>query len=64
MHVKHPFEKRLFDDIIDWPFEDRVYRGFRDADHYLKNTFGNYMELPPEEKRVSHHQGKLYWIDK
>lgn len=61
IHAKNPFDKSLFEDIIDWKFEDRTYCGFQDADHYLRNTFGDYMKLPPKEKQVSHHTEKAYW---
>lgn len=58
---KHPFPKELFDDLIEWKFEDRTYMGFKDADNYLKNAYGDYMKLPPEEKRVLPHGFKTYW---
>lgn len=58
---KKPFPKELFDEIIDVLFEDRFFKCFADADCYLKNGFGNYMQLPPEEKRVTHHSFKAYW---
>lgn len=58
---KHPFPKVLFDDLIEWKFENRQYQGFRDADSYLKNAYGDYMKLPPMEKRVCHHGFKTYW---
>lgn len=61
LHVKRPFEKDLFDELIEWPFEERKYMGFKDADSYLKNTFGDYMKLPPKEKQVSHHVEIGYW---
>lgn len=56
-----PFPKALFDDIVYWPFEDRQFKGFRDADCYLKNAYGDYMTLPPEEKRVAHHGYPTFW---
>lgn len=28
---------------------------------YLRNLYGDYMALPPEEKRVTHHDFKVYW---
>ena len=30
-------------------------------DEYLKATYGDYMQLPPVEKRVSHHKFEAYW---
>ena len=27
---------------------------FKNYDLYLKNTYGNYMQMPPEDKRVNH----------
>ena len=58
---KHPVPKSLFDDIIDWTFENRTYKGFKQADIYLTNTFGNYMQLPPEKDRVPRHKYIQYW---
>lgn len=58
---KKPFSKSLFDCLIYIPFEDRSYMAFKDADKYLTNGYGDYMKLPPEEKRVTHHKFKAYW---
>ncbi len=30
-------------------------------DNVLKTTFGDYMELPPKEKRISNHNTIIYW---
>ena len=59
---KRPFDKTIFDDLIDYPFEDRFYKGFANYDEYLRNGFGDYMRLPPVEKRVSHHSYRAYWL--
>ena len=32
-------------------------------DDVLKANFGEYMKLPPEDKRVPHHGFKAYWKD-
>lgn len=37
------------------PFEGRTLPAIKDYDTYLKGIYGDYMQLPPEEKRVSHH---------
>ena len=37
-----------------YKFEDIELRGMEMADEYLTWTYGNYMELPPEEKRKTH----------
>ena len=58
---KHPFKKTVFDGIKDYPFENRIFKGFENYDEYLSNGFGDYMQLPPEEKRVSHHNYKAFW---
>ncbi len=38
-----------------YPFEDMEIYGAEDADAYLTHLYGNWKQLPPEEKRVSHH---------
>lgn len=57
---KHPFPKYLFDDRVLMPFEDREYMCFVDYDLYLTNGFGNWRQLPPKEKQVSHHDFRAY----
>ena len=58
---KHKFPKSLFGQMADYPFEDRVFQGFEDADSYLRNAYGDYMKLPPVEKRVTTHLFEAYW---
>lgn len=33
-------------------------------DAYLKRIYGNYMELPPEEKRIAHHYNEIIDLNK
>lgn len=58
----NPFPKSMFNDIKMWQFEDRNVPGFRDADKFLTLQYGDYMKLPPEEKRI-HHSEVAYWKD-
>lgn len=39
---------------VDIKFENKKYPCIKDYDYYLKRVYGNYMELPPEDKRVTH----------
>lgn len=59
--LKNRFDVALFDDIIEIPFEDRMFMSFSNFNNYLSNSYGDYMQLPPVEKRVSHHAFKAYW---
>ncbi len=59
---KRPFKKSLFASMSPYPFETESFMGFSDFDSYLSNAFGNYMQLPPEEKRVSHHTFDAYYL--
>ena len=45
----------MFENYTDLPFEDASFRAFARWDDYLKQEFGDYMQLPPVEKRKSHH---------
>ena len=50
------FEKRQ-----QFDFEDHKFWGTQAYDPYLSNLYGNYLELPPKERRVTHHDFTPYW---
>lgn len=54
-----PIEKAYFGAPKLYDFENIKIYGPSNADAYLKEIYGDYMELPPLEKRVSLHD-KLY----
>ena len=58
---KKPIPISVFDNYADIRFEDKTYMAVQDPVTYLTCTFGDYMTLPPEEKRVSHHEFVAYW---
>lgn len=58
---KEPFAKEIFSTFIPIQFENRKYMSVKDYDSYLKATFGDYMTLPPIEKRVRPHRFIAYW---
>lgn len=49
------FKREWFEDTIDVPFGDTTVKIPREYDGYLKCLYGDYMTLPPIEKRVSEH---------
>lgn len=55
------FPTSFFDNLIDIPFENITVRCFAKYDAYLTCLYGNYMQLPPKEAQVSHHDH--YFVD-
>lgn len=48
-------EKSIFDSYIDVEFEGEKFKAPVGYDKWLKAFYNDYMQLPPVEKRVSHH---------
>ena len=53
-------DKEVFSQFTTAEFEGRQYRIPAGYDTWLKAFYGDYMKLPPEEKRVSHHLFEAY----
>lgn len=53
-YQKETNERAIYLPTKDIKFENRVYKGMNKPDEYLTNIFGDYMELPPKEKRRNH----------
>lgn len=51
---KEIFPKRIYDELKDYQFEDIHMKGPVDYDRVLGQMYGEYMSLPPVDKRVSH----------
>ena len=61
MILKGPFPKEAFKETIDMPFEGHLLKVMSGYHVCLTCSYGNYMQLPPIEKRTSHHAFKAYW---
>lgn len=57
------FDAAWFAEYIDARFESEKFRVPVRYDEILKKLYGNYMELPPVEKRISQHNFTAYWRD-
>lgn len=55
--------KSVFKSFIDVEFEGKKYKAPIGYDEWLKDFYGDYMQLPPVEKRVTHHQYEAYLLD-
>lgn len=52
---KEYYPVKYFKDIIDIDFKDRKFSIPKEYNEILKNNYGNYLELPPKEKRTTRH---------
>ena len=51
---KDTFEKKKLLPYSKVAFEDKQFSGLKNYDYYLSKMYGDYMQLPPKEKRVNH----------
>ena len=48
---------------VEHVFESGSFSIPEDYDTYLRGCYGDYMQLPPEEKRVGHHYAEFIDLD-
>lgn len=54
--MKELFDKKILEGkAVNLPFEDVTIDMMPGYDAYLHGVYGDYMQLPPEEKRIAHH---------
>lgn len=57
------FPSVLFGEYVDVDFDGVKCKIIKDYDMFLKMFYGDYMQLPPEEKRVPSHNYKAYYVN-
>lgn len=55
--------REWYKDFYEAEFEGNVYKLPAKYDEYLSFLYGDYLILPPEEARVSHHETDIVWKD-
>ena len=60
---KEVMDKSIFLHYTDALFENTLFKVISNYDIYLSNLYGNYMQLPPEEKRCAPHQYRAFLCD-
>lgn len=58
------YERRWYLQLVQYPFGNMKLPGAKDYDGYLRIKYGNYMELPPIEKRKVHPVSRLKLLEK
>ncbi len=53
------YERKWYTKLSKYQFDELVLPGARDYDGYLTVKYGNYMEMPPAEKRKTHPVSKI-----
>lgn len=61
--AKEIIKREYYDSVLSVPFEDRMYDIPAGYDKCLTQLYGDYMQLPPKEKRVSPHELQVFWKD-
>lgn len=59
--IKNRFSDNLFEELILLPFEGREFHVPAEYDRILTMFYGDYMQLPPEDQRVSLHEYDAWW---
>lgn len=56
------FPIKDFDNLINLEFEGHLFKACPSWDAYLTGLYGDYMQLPPEDQRVTHGM-KVWKVD-
>ena len=60
-YERNTFIKDMFTEFIEIQFEDCTFKAFKSYDIFLSQIYGDYMKLPPEEKRITNHNFVVYY---
>lgn len=60
---KEIVDSKIFDSLKYYNFEGHSFLGPEDYHSYLSHIYGDYMKLPPEDKRISHHYTEVIDLD-
>ena len=55
------YRKEIFRETVELRFEEDYFPAPKNYDEFLRTYYGDYMEFPPEEERVSLHGYDYYW---
>ena len=59
--LKEVHRRTLFDEFVEVEFETRKFYAAKGWHECLTDQYGDYMQLPPMEKRIPHHDFRAWW---
>lgn len=62
IYIKSPFRVSCIEEVQLHQFEDKCFYIMSGYDEYLTVSYGDYMTLPPVDKRRTHHFVDAYWL--
>ena len=57
------FKKEIFDEYVEVTFEGYDFKAVSCWDEVLRTTYGDYMELPLEDKRIQHSVNHTFLLE-
>ena len=57
------YPKQIFEEETELEFDGHKFLAPKAYHEFLTIVYGDYMKLPPEEKRIAYHGGNYYWRD-
>lgn len=60
----HVWDRKLWDTAVEYPFENTTIPIPSGYDDIMKEYYGDYMQFPPVEKRVSNHSAMIIDMDR
>ena len=64
LHDREIWSDELLGEGTEILFEGEAFNAPSDYKSFLEIVYGDYMQLPPEDKRVTRHSFKVYWRDR
>lgn len=61
--LKEVMKRSYFSEYCEIEFENHKFHATKHYHKMLKRIYGDYLKLPPEDKRVSHHIFDAYYLD-
>lgn len=55
------FPMNYMNEFVDVDFEGYKFKAIKEYDAFLRGVYGDYMQFPPEDKRIAHHLYKAFW---